>query len=337
LLGGPVQPPAATGHSALLLLAILLALHVTHVLASEMPGLTWRPWLTCNLALHVVYFALAVLPLPILQPESRASLVRTLVESIIAPFAPVTFWHVIVADYLTSMAKAFSDMQMTCCISAHIFGERPAGAPYVSSTELWNGYEEHCADTYANAIMLGLPFCWRLMQCLKVYSKTKERKNLWNALKYSTAFPLVYSGYMRRHAPSLQHDRLFIAAATIQSSYTFVWDLLMDWGLPRCATATHGGAAMRCNLRLREQLIVSPHKHVYLVLCSCNFLLRFAWTLSIFGRVPSRGAFMFFFEVIEIMRRTVWAIFRIEWEVIAKGIGPQRVKEIELHASKADD
>jgi len=27
---------------------------------------------------------------------------------------------------------------------------------------------------------------------------------------------------------------------------------------------------------------------------------------------------MFFFEVVELARRTVWAVFRIEWEVIVK-------------------
>ena len=27
---------------------------------------------------------------------------------------------------------------------------------------------------------------------------------------------------------------------------------------------------------------------------------------------------MFFFECIEILRRTVWAVFRIEWEVVVK-------------------
>ena len=34
-----------------------------------------------------------------------------------------------------------------------------------------------------------------------VYSVTREQKNLWNALKYSTAFPLVYAGYLKKHHP----------------------------------------------------------------------------------------------------------------------------------------
>ena len=31
---------------------------------------------------------------------------------------------------------------------------------------------------------------------------------------------------------------------------------------------------------------------------------------------------MLFFESVEILRRTVWAIFRIEWEVVAKVLYP---------------
>ena len=60
-------------------------------------------------------------------------------------------------------------------------------------------------------------------------------KNLYNALKYSTAFPLVYTGYLRKLEPSAWNDHAFVAAAILQSSYCFVWDVLMDWGLPKCA------------------------------------------------------------------------------------------------------
>lgn len=113
---------------------------------------------------------------------------------------------------------------------------------------------------------------------------------------------------------------------------------------------------------LRSPLLVTQRQGVYIAVCFFNLVLRFAWALSIFGSVqvchfptdchakrpigwrrsllvevalarssrfdhhslPSqgRGAGMFFFEVIEILRRTVWAIFRIEWEV---SIGSLRV------------
>lgn len=256
----------------------------------------------CNLLLHVAFLMFGIL-------------------SLIAPLAPVTFWHVIVADYLTSLAKAMSDFQLTFCISAHIFRHDRSmrGTGYVRSTQLWDDYHEHCADTVTNALMLALPFWLRLMQCLKVYSVTREQKNLWNALKYSTAFPLVYAGYLRRHSPGEWHDHFFIACAVVQSTYTFIWDVLMDWGLPQRCNAAKGDARPRlCGYTLREPLLVTRSKGVYFLLCAFNLTLRFAWTLSVFGRVPGRGVGMFFFEVIEILRRTVWAVFRIEWEVITK-------------------
>ena len=38
---------------------------------------------------------------------------------------------------------------------------------------------------------LCLPYLWRLMQCLRVYNDTGARPQLFNALKYSTAFPVI--------------------------------------------------------------------------------------------------------------------------------------------------
>ena len=38
---------------------------------------------------------------------------------------------------------------------------------------------------------LALPYAWRLAQCLRVYRDTGARPQLFNALKYSTAFPVI--------------------------------------------------------------------------------------------------------------------------------------------------
>lgn len=311
VLGGRCMPPANTYCAALWLLCVVLFAHLVHVVASSTPGLTWRPWLTCNVALHAALLVLGTMPAPVFFAESRFSLLRTLHESFIAPLAPVNFWHVIVADYLTSLAKAFADLQSTACITTHILSE-PRGTGYTPTSVLWEQYNAHCADTYANALMLALPFWLRLMQCLKVYSVTREKKNLWNALKYSTAFPLVAAGALRKHRPSLKHDRLFILCAVVQSSYCYFWDVQMDWGLfvaDRTAT---------CGYRLREPLLVTRKRWVYALICVFNFGLRFIWALSVFNVVPGRGRGMFLLESVEILRRTVWAIFRIEWEVVVK-------------------
>ena len=313
VLGGRLQATAASYHAALVLLCIVLFAHLVHLIASEIPGITWRPWLTCNLALHVAIAAVGCAPYKVFHHESRFSLLNTLWESLIAPLAPVHFWHVIVADYLTSLAKAFSDLQLSACISSHIVSERaPTHGAYTPTSVLWEAHYFGCADTWTNALMLALPFWWRLMQCLKVYSGNGELKNLWNALKYSTAFPLVYAGYLRRHHPSPKHDHLFMLCAIMQSSYCYFWDVQMDWGLLRRDPRTALGWSMR------DQLLITPRKWVYLLVCTVNLCLRFVWALSLFGVATSPGGGMFFLEAVEILRRTVWAVFRIEWEVIVK-------------------
>ena len=43
------------------------------------------------------------------------------------------------------------------------------------------------------------------------------------------------------------------------------------------------------------------------------------------------------YECVEVLRRTVWAVFRIEWEVIAKGHAPEPRYEVELYADDALD
>jgi len=347
VLGGAVQAPEATYHAALLLFGVLLAAHLFHFWASEVPNVTWRPWLVSNCALNVAFLLLGVMPFNIFFGQSRLSLLRALFESVIAPFAPVTFWHVIVADYLTSLAKAMSDLQLTICVSFSIFSTSTAPDVYVRSTDLWHASHAHCASHPANALFLALPFWWRLMQCLKVYSQTYEVKNLWNALKYSTAFPLVYAGYLKKHEPSSFHDQCFIAAAVVQSTYCFIWDVHMDWGLFRKANLggkypTERGAAY-CGgppavWAMREPLLITPSKVAYVLLCLFDLLLRFVWALSIFGGVPSRGVGMLFFECVEITRRTVWAVFRIEWEVIAKVIYPSgEYKSVGLESIASGD
>lgn len=317
VLGGRLQHPTATLHAALTFTCVVLSAHLVHFVASEWHGLTWRPWLTCNLALHAALIVLGTMPAPIFHHESRFSLVQTLWESVIAPLAPVHFWHVIVADYLTSLAKAFADLQVSTCIAHSIMTEKVAAqrrSPevYVPTSTLWETHYFSCAELPWNALMLAFPFWWRLMQCLKVYTVTKEQKNLWNALKYSTAFPLVYYGWLRRMHPGPKHDRAFILAAIVQSSYCFFWDVQMDWGLfVRDARSATGW-------RLREPLLITQRKWVHYLLCVFNLLLRFIWALAIFAAVPGRGLGMFFFETVEIVRRTFWAIFRIEWEVVCK-------------------
>ena len=83
---------------------------------------------------------------------------------------------------------------------------------------------------------LSLPFAWRLLQCLRVYMDTGNRAQLLNALKYSTAFPVIILSSMNNHV--VDEDRwdyfykpLWLAAAFINSGYSYYWDVERDWDI----------------------------------------------------------------------------------------------------------
>ena len=69
---------------------------------------------------------------------------------------------------------------------------------------------------------------------------------------------------------------------------------------------------------LRSELLIRNSASTYGLLCAFNLALRFVWALTLMGYAASPGGGMFFLEAVEILRRTVWAVFRIEWEYIAK-------------------
>ena len=111
--------------------------------------------------------------------------------------------------------------------------------------------------------------------------------------------------------------------AVIQSGYCFFWDVQMDWGLlKRNRRAAFGWS-------LRPELLIRSSPLMYLALCIFNLGLRFIWALTLFGVASSPGGGMFFLEAVEILRRTVWAIFRIEWEYIVKVL-PQQYTQMPL-------
>ncbi|KAJ8605339.1 hypothetical protein CTAYLR_002396 [Chrysophaeum taylorii] len=246
----------------------------------------------------------------VLYPEARAGLARALRDTLAAPFAPVTFWHVVVADYATSLAKALADLQITACVATRAFAFRNVR----SSDDLYDLYKPECAASLANAIALGLPFWCRLAQCLRVFSDAGERKNLVNALKYSTALPLVVAGYLQKHATSdaalNAATRFLIAAAVLNSSFSFAWDVVMDWGILRPKRP-------KILLASRSRLAVLAS---YLLLLAFNLTMRFAWAIAVFSHASTQNYGMFALEAVEVLRRTVWAVFRIEFEYITKGL-----------------
>lgn len=106
---------------------------------------------------------------------------------------------------------------------------------------------------------------------------------------------------------------LYCLFQTIATLYCTVWDYYMDWGLFRCFDDK--------NYLLRKQ-IKYPARFYYVAMVT-NFLLRFWWVINIWnfsyetkiGRQIRDLEFLVFLSIMaEAIRRTQWALIRVENE-----------------------
>ena len=89
------------------------------------------------------------------------------------------------------------------------------------------------SSSWLIAFTLCLPYAWRLCQCIRVYRDTGARPQLFNALKYSTAFPVIILSSMKYHVTKGQWDSaykpLWLLSACLNSGYSYYWDIERDW------------------------------------------------------------------------------------------------------------
>lgn len=182
-----------------------------------------------------------------------------------------------------------------------------------------------------------VPYFIRARQCLVMYSvgRIKNEKgrfnHLWNGLKYSSSiFPLCLSAYQKTVSDELEKDleKYLILLLVINSVFSLYWDIVMDWGMMQanpvgmalCGTKPmdwlHKGRPPISWLqsilrpRLRFGLAMSS-----LILISDTFL-RFSWCLRFVqaGFFASSDAFVLCTQFLEVFRRALWNLLRVDWE-----------------------
>jgi len=98
---------------------------------------------------------------------------------------------------------------------------------------------------------------------------------------------------------------------------------MMDWGLGRIndtSGTTTTTTTTTTNFGLRPLLLFTPSIWYYCAII-VDLLLRFIWVTKYFNvpEVIGYNLFMMVMEVVEVMRRSMWSVFRIEWECLSKG------------------
>ncbi|XP_010323435.1 uncharacterized protein [Solanum lycopersicum] len=171
-------------------------------------------------------FAMALLcPFHIFYLSSRYFLLRTLWR-IVFPLQAIAFADFFLADILTSMSKVFSDLERSVCRMVH---------RQVATIAWFEGDSVCGSHSVAIPIVLVLPYLFRLFQCLRQYKDTRDKTSLFNALKYSTAVPVIFVSALQYHVfPDKWvnlYRPLWLVSAVVNCLYSFYWDLTRDWDL----------------------------------------------------------------------------------------------------------
>ncbi|KAF7428214.1 hypothetical protein PC9H_007435 [Pleurotus ostreatus] len=145
----------------------------------------------------------------------------------------IYFADVVFADICTSFAKVLGDVWLSLCMLSP--GNSLLIPPTLSGLSRW-----------VLPIIMSLPYAIRFRQCVVEYSaaSNESTRPLYNALKYATAFPLIFLSAAQRvvvidgqiPVGSVNHSgtslfRWWLFAAAVNSLYSFWWDVTNDWGL----------------------------------------------------------------------------------------------------------
>ncbi|XP_078182752.1 uncharacterized protein LOC144576298 isoform X1 [Carex rostrata] len=252
--------------------------------------------------LYVVALTLLIFPFDIFYLSSRYFLLRT-IWRICLPLQAITFADFFLADIMTSMSKVFSDLERSTC---RMVNRQVA-------TIAWFEADAICGShSVAIPLVLVFPYLCRFFQCLRQYKDTKEKTCLFNALKYTTAIPVIFLSALKYHVVPESwtnfYRPLWLISGVINSLYSFYWDITRDWDL----------SILSRIFKFKNPNFWSDVLHgkawVYYWVIFSNLILRCTWTYKLSAHLRHNYLTVFAITALEIVRRFQWVFFRVENE-----------------------
>ena len=276
----------------------------------------------------VLFFYVSVAMILVLAMKSTAaSAIMLLVKEQTAPFLQllslvfrplstgVPFQEVLLADALCSLSKIFKDIGIFM-------------VTFYANISYTPPVESHDGAMLLVAALATLPFALRTRQCyiqlLTVSDWGAGIPVCINIIKYvSSFFPIWLACAISLGVHHRQMHTLMIVFATINSCISYGWDIAMDWGLVslrRSSSNSSGTGIKRIGGLLfyfRPRLLLPAYFHMGAAVI--NLFLRFSWTATMVPALASLDSptLVLIVEVAEVLRRSMWNIFRVEWEIIS--------------------
>ena len=239
--------------------------------------------------------------------KTRNYLFITLWRIIQSPFISVKFIDFFIADQLTSLFIIILNISYSLC--SFITGEWKQ----TETQQTTNSCDTSNTTTtlIINCLKI-LPFWWRFAQCIRrYYDDSNHTNHIINAGKYLSSIITVLCISVQRYYSSLNILLIIrLLFGIISTIYAFCWDIFKDWGL---------GQYKYKFLRPYDELTFKII--IYYMAILFNFLFRISWAIALFPSAfsISNSSFNFhyfglIFALIEIIRRCIWNIFRLENE-----------------------
>ncbi|KUL87244.1 hypothetical protein ZTR_03359 [Talaromyces verruculosus] len=238
------------------------------------------------------------------------------------------FGDVLLADALTSYSKVLAEIYINYCM-------------FFSTSESSTGKPDRmCGGRLIVPLLIAIPYAIRFRQCLIEFFRVRRSghkndgwggQHLANALKYSTAFPvIIFSNLERNYNQETTHglsevtiSRLWALFCFINSAYSFYWDVTKDWDLTLLSPSTRTWHQdYPFGLRPRR---IFPRDEMYYGVIAIDLVLRFTWLSRLSPHLDKVNNFesgIFLLLFLEIARRWIWIFFRVETEWVRSNRGP---------------
>jgi hypothetical protein len=139
-----------------------------------------------------------------------------------------------------------------------------------------------CLHSLVAPILASLPYAIRAVQCYLCYRESGSSHHLVNLGKYLSSFPVIWTSALKHQLAPVEgvsldrHDQhlqiLWLYTVTINTMYSYLWDVIMDWGLARSPTARYP--------LLRNELLYKQPLYYYTAIVS-DLALRLCWSLKL--------------------------------------------------------
>ncbi|CAK7271965.1 Xenotropic and polytropic retrovirus receptor 1 [Sporothrix epigloea] len=237
-------------------------------------------------------FVLLFFPARTLWHRSRKWFLYSHWRLFFAGLYPVEFRDFFMGDMYCSMTYSMSNIELFFCLYANSWNE-----------------PSQCNSSHSR--LLGffstLPPIWRLLQCIRRYRDTRNVfPHLVNGGKYTMTIASYVTLSLYRIQETHSNLALFITFSTVNSIYTSVWDLFMDFSLLQAGSR---------DFMLRD-ILALKRRWIYYIIMVVDPILRFSWIFyAIFTHDTQHNSICsFLVSFAEATRRGMWALIRVENE-----------------------